>query len=73
MAKHKNVHAMMDKFRHRLRLDKLPPMVRKVVITVLGGIIFLGGIVMIVTPGPAFILIPVGLLLLAPGFAEAAA
>jgi uncharacterized protein (TIGR02611 family) len=64
MAKHKNVHAMMEKFRHFLRLDKLPPLVRKVLMTVLGGIVFLAGIVMIVTPGPAFVLIPLGLLLL---------
>jgi uncharacterized protein (TIGR02611 family) len=68
MAKHKNVHAMMDKFRHRLRLHKLPPMVRKVLVTVLGGVIFVAGVVMIVTPGPAFVLIPVGLLLLASEF-----
>jgi uncharacterized protein (TIGR02611 family) len=68
MAKHKNVHAMMDKFRHFLRLDKLPPTVRKVLVTVVGGVIFLAGIVMLVTPGPAFILIPLGLLLLSSEF-----
>ena len=68
MAKHKKVRATMDKVRHWLRLDKMPPLVRKVFITVLGGAIFLAGIVMVVTPGPAFILIPVGLLLLASEF-----
>ena len=58
----------MEKTRHFLRLDKLPPLPRKIIVGVVGGIIFLAGIVMILTPGPAFVLIPVGLLLLASEF-----
>ncbi len=58
----------MERVRHVLRLDRLPPLARKIVVGFIGGIIFVAGIVMIVTPGPAFVLIPVGLLLLASEF-----
>ena len=36
--------------------------------TALGMLIFLGGVVMLVTPGPAFVLIPIGLAMLALEF-----
>jgi hypothetical protein len=58
----------MEKVRHFLRLDRIPQPFRKFVIIILGGIFFLAGIVMIITPGPAFIFIPFGLLLLASEF-----
>jgi tellurite resistance protein TerC len=44
---------------------------RKLVIAILGGTVLLIGIALIVLPGPAFIVIPVGLAILATEFAWA--
>jgi tellurite resistance protein TerC len=46
---------------------------RRIVITAVGGTVLLLGIVMIVTPGPAVIFIPVGLAILGLEFAWARA
>jgi tellurite resistance protein TerC len=46
-------------------------MARKIVILVIGGTVTLVGIVLIVLPGPAFIVIPMGLAILAIEFAWA--
>lgn len=64
----KQVDKWMDKARQFLRLDKLPPVTRKIIVSVVGGLFLAAGIIMIVTPGPAFVLIPLGLLLLASEF-----
>ena len=68
MKAHHNVHQRMQKVRHWLRLDKMPKMVRIAVVSVVGGVFLVGGVVMIVTPGPAFVLIPAGLAMLALEF-----
>jgi hypothetical protein len=57
--------------RVRLGWDQLPKLLRRVVVAVIGGTIFLIGIALIVLPGPAFIVIPLGLLILASEFAWA--
>lgn len=44
---------------------------RRIVIAVLGGTVLLAGIVMIVAPGPATLVIPIGLAILAVEFAWA--
>ena len=44
---------------------------RKLIVAVIGGTVLLIGIVLIVLPGPAFIVIPVGLAILATEFAWA--
>jgi tellurite resistance protein TerC len=44
---------------------------RRIVVAVIGGTILLVGIVMIVTPGPAMVVIPMGLAILAVEFAWA--
>ncbi len=62
------VDQWMEKLRHFLRLNKIPPLPRKIIVSVVGGLLLIAGIIMIVTPGPAFVLIPVGLLLLASEF-----
>jgi tellurite resistance protein TerC len=49
-------------------LDLVPPAVRKIVIAVIGTTILLFGIALIVLPGPAFIVIPIGLSILASEF-----
>ena len=57
-------HPWSERIRHFLRIDKLPPVGRKVTVTVAGGFVLLAGLVMLVTPGPAIVLIPLGLLIL---------
>jgi len=46
---------------------------RRIVISVVGATVLLVGIIMIVTPGPAFVFIPVGLAILGLEFAWARA
>ena len=54
----------------RFGLDRVP-MVRKVVIGVIGFTVLLIGVAMMVLPGPAIIVIPIGLAILASEFAWA--
>ena len=49
----------------------LPQRVRKVIIAVIGGTIVLIGLALTILPGPAFIVLPLGLALLATEFAWA--
>ena len=49
----------------------VPAPLRKLIVGVIGGTIVLIGVAMIVLPGPAFIVIPLGLALLATEFAWA--
>ena len=59
-------------FRRKLRclfyLDHAPKPMRRVIIGVIGGTILLIGIAMIVLPGPAIIVVPLGLAILATEF-----
>ena len=57
--------------RARLGSDLLPRTLRRAVVGVIGGTIVLIGIALIVLPGPAFIVIPLGLLVLGSEFAWA--
>jgi tellurite resistance protein TerC len=52
-------------------LKDLPATLRKLIVGVIGGTIVLLGVAMILLPGPAFIVIPVGLGILATEFAWA--
>lgn len=61
----------MGRLRRALRLEKAHPLARKIIIGTLGGVCLVAGVVMIFFPGPAFIFIPLGLLLLASEFAWA--
>jgi uncharacterized protein (TIGR02611 family) len=45
----------------------------RILFGIAGGIVLLAGVVMLVTPGPAFVLIPIGLAMLSMEFAWAAA
>ena len=67
MGEH-NAHRWLQKIRHWLRLDKCHPTIRKLIVGIVGGIFFAAGVVMVVTPGPAIVFIPLGLLLLASEF-----
>ncbi len=62
--------AWQKRVNERLGLDRMP-VVRKVVYSVLGVTIILLGIVMIVLPGPAILVIPIGLAILASEYAWA--
>lgn len=52
----------------RSKFGQLPPVVRKTLVAIIGGTIVLLGIVMIVLPGPAVVVIPLGLGILATEF-----
>ena len=54
-----------------LGLNILPAPLRKLIVAVIGVTVLLLGIAMVVLPGPAFIVIPVGLGILATEFAWA--
>ena len=44
---------------------------RRIVISIVGATVLLGGVIMLVTPGPAFVFIPIGLAILGLEFAWA--
>ena len=64
----KDEHKLLGRVRKLLLLDKVPRPFRKIIVGIVGGIFLVAGAVMIVTPGPAFVFIPLGLLLLAGEF-----
>jgi Putative transmembrane protein (PGPGW) len=57
--------------RTRLGWDLLPKTIRRILVGIIGGTIVLIGIALLVLPGPAFIVIPLGLLILGSEFAWA--
>ncbi len=59
-----------QKLNRKFHLDRMP-VVRKVVYAIIGLTVLLLGIAMIVLPGPAIILIPLGLAILASEYAWA--
>ncbi len=62
--------AWQQRVNAKLGLDRMP-VIRKLVYSVIGVTVLLIGIVMIVLPGPAFIVIPIGLAILAGEYAWA--
>jgi uncharacterized protein (TIGR02611 family) len=50
---------------------KNSPIARKIVVGVIGGTVVLVGIILLITPGPATVVIPIGLFILASEFAWA--
>ena len=60
----------VDALTARLGLTESPRL-RKIVVGVIGGTVVLVGVALLVLPGPASIVIPVGLLILASEFAWA--
>lgn len=67
MADHM-VQEKLRKIREWLRLHKLPKPIRLLIVGIVGGICLAAGIIMIFTPGPALVFIPLGVLLLASEF-----
>lgn len=62
--------AWQRRLNDKLGLDRMP-VIRKLIYSVVGLTVLLIGIVMIVLPGPAFIVIPIGLAILASEYAWA--
>lgn len=60
-----------QKLNRALKLDQLSPPVRRILIGTVGGIVLLVGIAMIILPGPAIVVVPLGLAILATEFAWA--
>jgi len=56
---------------YRRRTQWIPRIVKQIIAVVVGGTVLLVGIIMLVAPGPAFIVIPLGLAVLALEFAWA--
>ena len=54
--------------RKLLRLENASPFVRRMTVGIIGGTILLIGLALLVLPGPAFVVIPVGLAILATEF-----
>ena len=67
-ASSKNI---LSRMRHALRLNWLAPGIRRVVVGIIGVTILLIGFALIFLPGPAIVVIPLGLALLATEFAWA--
>lgn len=61
-------HHQLDRVRRALRLNDVPPWVRRVIVGVIGGTVLLIGIALMVLPGPAIVVIPLGLAILATEF-----
>lgn len=61
-------HSLRARLRKMLHLEDVPPFVRRMIVGFIGGTILLVGIVMIVLPGPAVVVIPIGLAVLATEF-----
>jgi Putative transmembrane protein (PGPGW) len=61
----------LSRVRTAVGLNILPAPLRKLIVAVIGITILLLGLAMVVLPGPAFIVIPLGLAILATEFAWA--
>lgn len=61
----------LSRIKAAVGLNDLPGPLRKLIVAVIGLTILLLGVAMVVLPGPAFIVIPVGLGILATEFAWA--
>ena len=61
----------LSRVRSAIGLHLLPAPLRKLIVAVIGATVLLLGVAMVVLPGPAFIVIPLGLAILATEFAWA--
>jgi tellurite resistance protein TerC len=64
----KSPRGLRARIRKLLYLEDVSPLVRRVIVGVIGGTILLIGVAMIVLPGPAVLVIPIGLAVLATEF-----
>ena len=61
-------NSFLVKIQRALRLDRLPAGVRRVLVGIIGSLVLVVGLAMIFLPGPAFIMVPLGLAILATEF-----
>ncbi|HWQ90282.1 MAG TPA: PGPGW domain-containing protein [Clostridia bacterium] len=59
------------KFKRKTRFDELSPFLRRLIVAVFGGTVLLIGLAMLVLPGPAVLVMPLGIAILATEFAWA--
>jgi uncharacterized protein (TIGR02611 family) len=71
MFRRMNIKGFFEKIKQALKMEGYPSGVRRAVVGVVGGTVVVIGIVLIVLPGPAFVVIPIGLAILASEFAWA--
>ena len=62
---------ILQKLKSAIKMEGVPSKVRKIVVAIIGGTVLLIGIALIVLPGPAFVVIPIGLAILGTEFAWA--
>ncbi len=62
------VRQFLNRIRVAVGLRDAPPLVRRLIIGVIGGTVLLIGVAMVVLPGPAIIVIPLGLAILGTEF-----
>lgn len=60
----------LSKILAKLRVDDVPH-IKRIVVTIIGGTVVIFGMILIVTPGPAIIVIPAGLAILGTEYAWA--
>lgn len=58
----------LSRLKHALRFDELSPLMRRIIVGVIGGLVLLAGLALLFLPGPAFVVIPLGLAILATEF-----
>jgi len=58
----------LERFHKALHLEAIPPGIRRPLVAVVGTTILLLGVALIFLPGPAFLVIPLGLAVLATEF-----
>lgn len=63
--------SFLEKLKRAAKMEDAPKPVRRLVVGVVGTTVMMIGVALIVLPGPAFIVIPVGLAILATEFAWA--
>jgi tellurite resistance protein TerC len=66
MTKHRRSRA--ERILQALHLHEVPAFVRRVIVAVIGGTVLLIGLALLVLPGPAILVIPLGLAILATEF-----
>jgi uncharacterized protein (TIGR02611 family) len=65
---HESVRAILDRIEHRREVHKQLHWVPRVIVVTFGFLILLAGLAMLVLPGPAIIVIPIGLAILSLEF-----
>ena len=66
--KSRSIKFYLEKIKRTLQLHRMPVGLRRVIVACVGTVLLLAGIAMIFLPGPAFIMIPLGLAVLGTEF-----